>query len=90
MPDDFIAIYNLNQLITTDRYIFVLIQKGMYGLPQAGIIAQQLLEQCLIKNAFNKAPSLQVSGNMTGILSPSPSVLMILESSRLASNMYNT
>ena len=44
IPDDFIALYKLNQLTTTDGYVYVLIQKGMYGLPQAGIIAQQLLE----------------------------------------------
>jgi hypothetical protein len=30
----------------------VRVQKGMYGLPQAGIIAQQLLETRLIANGY--------------------------------------
>jgi hypothetical protein len=33
-----------------DGYVFVHIQKGMYGLTQVGIIAQQLLEQRLQAN----------------------------------------
>jgi hypothetical protein len=47
MPDDVIKHYNLTDLATPDRYIYCTIQKGMYGLPQAGIIAQQLLEKRL-------------------------------------------
>ncbi len=90
IPDDFIALYKLNQLTTTDGYVYVLIQKGMYSLPQARIIAQHALEQCLAKKAIDKAPLLQDSGNMTGILSPSHSVLMILESNMLASNKHIT
>ena len=45
MPDDVIAKYNLRDKATNDGYIYCEIQKGMYGLPQAGIIAQQLLEK---------------------------------------------
>ena len=40
IPDDFIALYKLNQLTTAHGYVSVLIQKGMHGLPQAGIITQ--------------------------------------------------
>ncbi len=40
MPKDVIAHYNLNAIVTPDGYIYCKIQKGMYGLPQAGIIAQ--------------------------------------------------
>ncbi len=47
MPDDVIKHYNLTNLATPDGYIYCKIQKGMYGLPQAGIIAQQLLEKRL-------------------------------------------
>jgi hypothetical protein len=35
--------YKLNDITTPDGYIYCEIQKGMYGLPQAGIIAQNLL-----------------------------------------------
>eukprot|EP00804_Cyclotella_cryptica_P013796 CCRYP_020503-RA/>CCRYP_020503-RA protein AED:0.12 eAED:0.12 QI:0/-1/0/1/-1/1/1/0/199 len=43
IPNNIIELYKLRD-IALDCYIFVRIQKGMYGLPQAGIIAQQLLE----------------------------------------------
>ena len=44
MPEDGIAHYKLNKIATPKGYIYCEIQKGMYGLPQAGIISQQLLE----------------------------------------------
>ncbi len=50
MPDDVIEHYNLRDKATSNGYIYCKIQKGMYGLPQAGIIAQQLLEECLQKH----------------------------------------
>jgi hypothetical protein len=43
IPEEFIELYNIRQLATPEGYIYVQVQKGMYGLPQAGIIAQQLL-----------------------------------------------
>jgi hypothetical protein len=45
IPKEFIKLYHLWQLATPDGYVYVRVQKGMYGLPQAGIIAQQLLEK---------------------------------------------
>jgi hypothetical protein len=45
MPDDVIKHYNLTNLAAPDRYVYCEIKKGMYGLPQAGIIVQQLLEK---------------------------------------------
>ena len=35
--------YNLNQKINCDGYIYCMIQKGMYGLKQAGILAYKQL-----------------------------------------------
>jgi hypothetical protein len=40
MHKDVIAHYKLNKIATPEGYIYCEIQKGMYGLPQAGIIAQ--------------------------------------------------
>jgi hypothetical protein len=45
IPEDVITHYKLNKIATPEGYIYCEIQKGMYGLPQAGIIAQQLLEK---------------------------------------------
>ncbi len=55
MPDDIIEHYNLRDKTTPDGYIYCEIQKGMYGLPQAGIIAQQLLEECLRKHGYGQS-----------------------------------
>jgi hypothetical protein len=55
IPDHIIKLYKLDQLVTTDGYVYVLIQKGMYGLPQAGIIAQQLLEKRLALKGYRQS-----------------------------------
>ena len=47
IPDEIIDQYNLKSLVTQDGYVYCEITKGIYGLPQAGIIAQQLLEKQL-------------------------------------------
>jgi hypothetical protein len=47
MPEDVIKHYHLTDLATLDGYVYCEIQKGMYGLPQAGIIVQPLLEKQL-------------------------------------------
>jgi len=47
MPDEGIKQYQLRDKATKDGYVYVKINKGMHGLPQAGIIAQQLLEKRL-------------------------------------------
>jgi len=45
IPNEVIDHYNLRELATSDGYIYCEVTKGMYGLPQAGIIAQELLEK---------------------------------------------
>jgi hypothetical protein len=55
MPEDVIEHYNLKDKATPDGYIYYEIQKGMYGLPQAGIIAQQLLKEILQKHGYHQS-----------------------------------
>ncbi len=55
MPEDVIAHYKLTDIATHDGYIYCKIQKGMYGLPQAGIIAQQLLKKCLKAHGYHQS-----------------------------------
>jgi hypothetical protein len=55
MPDNVIKHYNLRDKATPDNYIYCEIQKRMYGLPQAGIIAQQLLEKHLQKHGYHQS-----------------------------------
>ncbi len=53
--EEIIIEYNLHEIATDDGYVYCEIQKGMYGLPQAGIIAQQLLEKRLAKVGYHQS-----------------------------------
>ncbi len=56
LPEDFVIMYNLVDKATSDGFVYIKIQKGMYGLPQAGILAQELLEQCLNTHGYRQSP----------------------------------
>ena len=51
-PDDVIERYKLKDLVNKDGMVFVEIRRGMYGLPQAGLLAQELLEKRLNKHGY--------------------------------------
>jgi CO/xanthine dehydrogenase FAD-binding subunit len=51
-PEDVIEQYKLKELANKTGMVFVEIRKGMYGLPQAGLLAQELLEQRLNKHGY--------------------------------------
>ncbi len=77
IPDEIITQYNLHAIATTNGYIDVEIRKGMYGLPQAGLLAQQLLEKRLNEPCRTKW-SLDY-GDTAPAPSCSPSALTTLE-----------
>ncbi len=52
IPEEIIEQYKLREIATPDGYVYTEITKGMYGLPQAGIIAQELLEERLGKHSY--------------------------------------
>ena len=56
LPEEFVTMYNLTNKATADGFVYIKIQKGMYGLPQAGILAQELLEQRLNKHGYRQSP----------------------------------
>ncbi len=45
IPEEIILTYNLHAIADTDGWVYIEIRKGMYGLSQAGILANNLLEQ---------------------------------------------
>ena len=45
IPEEIINEYNLLNIATPDKSVYVEVRKGMYGLPQAGLIANELLEK---------------------------------------------
>jgi hypothetical protein len=59
LPQETIEKYDLNEL-TQDRKVYIEIQKGMYGLPQAGILATKLLQRNLAKDGYR--PTTHING----------------------------
>jgi TfoX/Sxy family transcriptional regulator of competence genes len=55
IPEEVIEYYNLRSIVTEDGYVYCEIRKGMYGLPQAGIIAQLLLQERLAKVGYHQS-----------------------------------
>ncbi len=55
MLDNIIKHYNLQAIAMADGFVYCKIWKGMYGLPQAGIIAQQLLETRLAAHGYHQS-----------------------------------
>jgi hypothetical protein len=51
LPQEMIDKYGLNDL-AVDGKVYTEIQKGMYGLPQAGLLAKELLQQNLAQDGY--------------------------------------
>jgi hypothetical protein len=51
LPQETIDKYNLIEL-AQDGKVYILIEKGMYGLPQAGILTNKLLQRNLAKDGY--------------------------------------
>ena len=62
-PDDVIEQYNLKDKVNSKGHIILRVEKGMYRLPQAGIISQRILEQRL--NAVGYSQSTTTPGLWT-------------------------
>jgi hypothetical protein len=54
-PQDIIEHYNLRNKAFTG-YVYMEIRKGMYGLPQAGILANKLLKKRLARHGYFEQP----------------------------------
>ena len=52
IPQEIIDQYDLWSKVNKQGYVMCEIQKGMYGLPQAGIIANKLLAKCLGNHGY--------------------------------------
>ncbi len=55
IPEEIISEYDLPKLLNRNNCVYIEIQKGMYGLPQAGILAQELLEQRMARHGYNQS-----------------------------------
>ena len=55
IPKEFIEHYKLESMIK-NGYIYMQIEQGMYGLPQAGILANKLLKKRLAPHGYYELP----------------------------------
>ena len=55
IPQEFIDLYDLGSKVK-NGYVYIEIQRGMYGLPQAGILANKLLKERLPQNDYFEVP----------------------------------
>jgi hypothetical protein len=63
LPQEMIEKYDLNKL-AQDGKVYIEIQKGMYGLPQAGILTNELLHHNLAKDGYGPKITITVYGRM--------------------------
>ena len=54
-PEDIIQEYDLRNKVDAMGNVHCKVQRGMYGLPQAGIIAQELREEQLLKAGYHQS-----------------------------------
>ena len=52
IPDEIISEYILKSKVHIDGSVYIEIQKGMYGLPQASMLANILLKHRLAKHRY--------------------------------------
>ena len=55
IPEEIIAEYKLNDIVTADGSIYIQANRGMYGLPQSGLLANELLEKRLNKRGYHQS-----------------------------------
>jgi hypothetical protein len=53
IPQEIILEYNLLSLVS-DGHVYIEVQKGMYGLPQVGILANQLLARRIAIHGYHQ------------------------------------
>ena len=54
IPEEVTKHYNLATKVKNDGYVYIEIRRGMYGLPQSGLLAQQLLEKRINAEGYNQ------------------------------------
>ena len=51
-PDEIIKEYKLQNKVHTNWAVYIEFQKGMYGLPQAGMLANKLIKRRLAQHGY--------------------------------------
>ena len=54
-PKDVIEEYNLRDKVEPNGFVYIKVRKGVYGLPQAGLLAQNNLKKRLKKHGYTQS-----------------------------------
>ena len=54
-PTEIIDEYQLQDKVTQDGHLYIKIRRGMYGLPQAGLLAQRLLRDIVANHGYHQS-----------------------------------
>ena len=73
--EEFIQEYNLQQYVTPNGWVFLEIRKGMYGLPQASVLAHAKLKSVLAPHGY--APTKNTPGLWTHLTRPIAFTLVV-------------
>ena len=63
IPQEFIDLYNFAPKVK-NWYVYMEIRRGMYGLPQSGILANKILKERLVKDGYFELPTLPAFSSM--------------------------
>ena len=55
IPQEIIDEYKLKKIADSKGSIYIVANKGMYGLPQSGLLANELLKKRLNKNGYHQS-----------------------------------
>ena len=55
IPDEIVQEYKLKDKVTAEGYIYIEVRKGKYGLPQAGLLVEELLKKRLEKHGYKQS-----------------------------------
>eukprot|EP00956_Cyclotella_meneghiniana_P014712 scaffold22143_cov41-Cyclotella_meneghiniana.AAC.3 len=55
IPEEIILEFKLRDKVSKEGSIYIMAIRGMYGLPQSGLLANELLEKLLNKNGYYKS-----------------------------------
>ncbi|KAL7481193.1 hypothetical protein ACHAW6_011791 [Cyclotella cf. meneghiniana] len=90
LPNKIIKEYKLYDKTNSKGMVFLEVTKVIYGLSQAGLLMNKLLEQCLNKHGYVQSKLIPGLGNTYPNQSNSPSALSTLAGNMLVANMPYT
>eukprot|EP00957_Ditylum_brightwellii_P175481 13360035-Ditylum_brightwellii.AAC.1 len=67
LPEEIIKQYQLDEMQIADGWVYMEIRKGMYSLPQAGILVNKLLTERLANMGITRYNIHQDCGNTNGV-----------------------